>query len=187
MKSHRKDGTMIAARKLFALSVGIAALALAGAAHAQFPTQPTTTTNTATGNLRVQATVLSQCAVQDSTLDFGQVTPTPPIQPPQTDIRITCTAGLPFTVGIGNGENAEGGQRRMRRSGSTGALPGDFLGYELYKNISLTDRWGDALISERVSGVSTGQTQTAAVFGKLNPSGPASGNFVDNAVITIYF
>jgi len=135
----------------------------------------------------VQATVLSQCAVQDSTLDFGQVSATPPAQPPQTDIRITCTAGLPISVGIGNGENADAGQRRMLRQGADGSSPGDYLSYDLYQEIGLVNRWGDAIVSERVSATSTGSTQTKAVFGKLVASTPASGNFVDNAVITLYF
>jgi spore coat protein U-like protein len=165
---------------MMALTVGLAAIATASGALAQ-------TTNTATGNLRVQATVLSQCSVQDSTLDFGQVSTTPPAQPPQTDIRITCTAGLPFTVGIGDGENFSGGQRRMLRQGGSGSQSGDYLAYELYKEIGLQNRWGDAVVTERVSATSTGQTQTTPVFGKLVQSTPGSGNFVDNAVITLYF
>jgi spore coat protein U-like protein len=172
---------MIPVRRFLALVSGPAVLAIAGAAHAQ-------TTQTTTGNLRVQATVLSQCAVQDATLDFGQVDSIPrAAQPPQTDIRVTCTLGVPYTVGIGNGENASSGQRRMLRQGSTGAQSGDYLNYDLYKEIGLVNRWGDAIVSERISGTGTGATQTAPVFGKLVASTPASGNFVDNAVITLYY
>lgn len=166
--------------RLVSAAALVAGLAVAGASQAQ-------TSSTATGNLRVQATVLSQCAVQDSTLDFGQVSSTPPSQPPQTDIRITCTAGVPFTVGIGDGENATGGQRRMLRQGGSGSSDGDFLDYELYQEIGLTNRWGDAVVAERVSATATGSTQTKAVFGKLVASTPSAGNYVDNAVITLHF
>ena len=166
--------------RFMSAAVAAATLAAAAAVHAQ-------TASTATGNLRVQATVLSECAVQDSTLDFGQVSSTPPAQPPQTDIRITCTAGVPFTVGIGDGENASSGQRRMLRQGGSGSQAGDYLAYELYQEIGLANRWGDAVVAERVSGTGTGSTQTKPVFGKLVASTPSSGNFVDNAVITLHF
>lgn len=172
---------MIFPRKSLAFAVGIAAFANSGAATAQ-------TTGSSTGNLRVQATVLTQCTVQDATLDFGQVSSLPRAsQPPQTDIRITCTTGVPFTVGIGNGENASSGVRRMLRQGGNGSGAGDYLAYDLFKEIALANRWGDAVVAERVSGTGTGATQTTPVFGKLLPSTSGGGNFVDNAVITIYY
>ena len=172
---------MTAKRPIIAAVAGLILLSAAGASRAQ-------TSSTATGNLRVQATILSQCAVQDSTLDFGQITPNAPAQPPQADIRITCTAGVPFTVGLDDGQNASAGQRRMLREGSSGSGAGDYLSYELYKDAALANRWGDAVVSERVSATATGATQSTPVFGKVvATSAPSAGNFVDNAVITLHF
>lgn len=164
------------------LLIGLAAsFALTGAAHAA---------GTANGNLRVQATVLSACGVQDSTLDFGQVNPSTGTtgQRPQTDLRVTCTNGVPYTVGLGDGSHASGGLRFMNRLATGGVRGVDLLQYELYKALTGSARFGDAVASERVSGVGTGATQNIPVFGAL-PAGQdaGTGNFVDNVVITVRF
>jgi spore coat protein U-like protein len=143
---------------------------------------------TSTGNLRVQATVLSSCAVQDSTLDYGAVSPTQlPAQRPQTDIKVTCTAGLPYSVGINDGSNASGNQRRMLRSNGDGSTPADYLSYNLFKSLTGNARWGDAVASERVTGTGSGATQNIPVFGGLVAGETGTGNFVDNAVITLRY
>lgn len=160
----------------------VVALLLAGSAEAA---------GSATGNLRVQATVLSACGVQDSTLDFGQVSPAAGTtgQRPQTNLRVTCTNGVPYTVGLGDGSNTETGQRRMKRTVfGAGTTHIDYLNYELYKSLTGSDRFGDAIITERVSGVGTGTTQNVPVFGAL-PGGQdaGTGNFADDVLITVRF
>jgi spore coat protein U-like protein len=138
---------------------------------------------TVTANLRVQATVLGQCSVVGNTLDFGQVGTGN--QRPQTNINVTCTKNLAFQVGINNGSNAStGGQRRMKNDASN-----DFLEYELYKSLTGNDRFGDAIVSERVNGIGQGTTPVIVpVFGEiLSGQSPPAGNYIDNAVITVYF
>lgn len=159
--------------------VMIAALGLAGTAAAQ---------TTALGNLRVQAAVFSACSVQDSTLDFGPVSPaSPPATRAQADIKVTCTGGTAYEIGIGDGDNAQGAVRRMLLEGSSGADPADFLHYELYKQLTGANRWGNAIASERVTGVGNGVTQNIPVFGQLFAGPAIAGNYADNAVITLHF
>jgi len=170
--------TRLAASIIFAgVIAGVGAVA--GTAGAQ---------TSATGNLRVQATVLSSCSVQDSTLDYGAISPTQlQGQRPQTDIRVLCTAGVPYTVGINNGSNASGTQRRMLRSGGDGTRTTDYLNYELFQGLTGTVRWGDAIVTERVSGTGSGSTQAIPVYGGLVQSEVSTGNYVDNAVITLRY
>jgi spore coat protein U-like protein len=141
---------------------------------------------TTTANLRIQATVISSCSVVGNTLDFGQVSQGQVQgQRPQTNINVTCTLGVPFQVGIGDGTHQDNGQRRMQNDVTLTA----FLQYELYKSLTGNDRFGDVIVSQRVNGIGTGQTPVIVpVFGQIlaGQSAP-TGNYLDNAVITVYF
>lgn len=140
---------------------------------------------TATANLRIQATVVNSCSVVGNTLDFGQVNlGQTGGQRPQTNINVTCTKGLPFQVGINDGSNALTGQRRMKNDSAS-----DYLEYELYKSLTGNDRFGDAIVTQRANGVGNGTVPVIVpVYGQIlaGQSEPA-GNYLDNAVITVYF
>jgi len=140
---------------------------------------------TATANLRIQATVVNSCSVVGNTLDFGQVNLGQTTgQRPQTNINVTCTKNLPFQVGINDGSNALAGQRRMKNDSST-----DYVSYELYKSLTGNDRFGDAVLTQRVDGVGNGTVPVIVpVYGQIlaGQSAPG-GNYLDNAVITVYF
>jgi spore coat protein U-like protein len=138
---------------------------------------------TTTANLRIQATVLNTCSVVGNTLDFGQIALI--TQRPQTNINVTCTKAAAFQVGIGDGSHALSGQRRMQNDVTTT----EFLSYELYKSLTGNDRFGDTIVNQRVSGVGNGSTPVIIpVFGEiLAGQNPPAGQYVDNAVITVYF
>ncbi len=151
------------------------AIALLGSAEA----------TTTTGNLRIQATVVNSCSVVGNTLDFGQVNlGQTGGQRPQTNINVTCTKNLPFEVGINDGSNALTGQRRMKNDSSN-----DYVNYELYKSLTGNDRFGDAIVTQRVDGIGNGTVPVIVpVYGQIlaGQSAPG-GNYLDNAVITVYF
>jgi len=119
---------------------------------------------TATANLRIQATVVNSCSVVGNTLDFGQVNLGQTTgQRPQTNINVTCTKNLPFQVGINDGSNALAGQRRMKNDSST-----DYVSYELYKSLTGNDRFGDAVLTQRVDGVGNGTVPVIVpVYGQI--------------------
>jgi spore coat protein U-like protein len=139
---------------------------------------------TATARLDIQATVISFCSVIGNTLDFGEVSLGGGGERPQTNIRVSCTLGLPFQVGIDDGSHARRGQRRMRS-----ALGRDYLEYELYKSLIGNDRFGDAIISQRVDGIGEGKRPVIVpVFGEiLSGQNQPNGFYADHARITVYF
>jgi spore coat protein U-like protein len=66
----------------------------------------------------------------------------------------------------------------------------DYLSYELYKRAIGNDRFGDAIVSERVGGVGLGRLLPVRipVFGEiLAGQEPPGGDYLDNAVVTVYF
>ena len=140
---------------------------------------------TATASLRIQATVVSACSVVGATLNFGDVDLSHVRgRRTQANIEVTCSQGLRFQVGIDDGSNATGGQRRMKN-----VAGGTFVSYELYKSRFRNDRFGDAIRTQRFKGVGTGTVPVVVpVYGEILPrqSDPA-GTFVDDSVITVYF
>lgn len=128
------------------------------------------------------------CSVQGNTLDFGQnlgadllATATAAGQRPQTTINVLCTNGVAYQVGISDGINASAGQRRLKNGSN-------YINYELYKSLTGTDRFGDSIPSQRVSGTSTGTTVGVPVFGQITAGANVpAGQYLDTATITVYY
>ena len=162
-------------KKTIAIAVFGASLAFAGAASAA----------TQNGTLTVQATVADACSVADAALTFGAVNPTAGVAIPVTaNINVTCTLGTSFTVGLGDGSNVSGGNRRLRRGATT-----DYLRYELYKDLTMLSRFGDSGASDRAAGIGLGITVTPViVYGAIPGSQTAaSGSYSDSVQITLYY
>ncbi|MBU1376917.1 MAG: spore coat U domain-containing protein [Alphaproteobacteria bacterium] len=162
-------------KKTVAIAAFAASVACSSAAHAA----------TATGTLTVQATVSDACSVADSTLTFGAVNPNSGvIIPVTTNINVTCTLGTSFSVGLGDGSNVSGGNRRLRRGATS-----DYLRYELYKDLLMTARFGDTGSSDRAAGLGLGIAATPVlVYGAIPSSQTAaSGSYADSVQITLYY
>lgn len=162
-------------KKTTAILAFSACLAFAGGAQAA----------TANGTLTVQATVSDACSVADAALTFGAVNPTNGILVPVTaNIGVTCTLGTTFSVGLGDGQNVNGGNRRLRRGATT-----DYLRYELYKDLLMTSRFGDTGSSDRAAGLGLGVAATpVVVYGAIPGSQTAaSGSYSDSVQITLYY
>ena len=159
---------------LAALTLG--GFAAAGAAHAQ----------SAGGNLTVNATVAENCTVNSPTLNFGSSVN---VLGANTDatatINVTCTVGTAFFVGLGNGNDFSGGNRRMEH----GTPPGDVLTYELDRNSNRDERFGDTDdTTDRMGETGQGSIADAiTVYGRI-PSGQTTatvGAYSDTVAITV--
>ncbi len=141
----------------------------------QLPAATTTTT------FSVTATVISVCVVAAQPLSFGNYSPVSgSTLDATTTVTATCTLSIPYTVGLDNGVNASGTQRRM-------ALLTSFLSYELYSDSSRTQRWGSSG-AELVSGSGSGTAQSLTVYGRV-PAGQVvgAGAFADVITVTVTF
>ena len=146
----------------------------------------TASASTATGVLTVQATVISACSVSGGTLAFGTVNPANGTSSlPSVNLSVTCTMGTTFSVGLGDGANAASGQRRMK-----GTSQAQYLSYELYRDVTGTQRFGDTVTSQRVTGqVGLGAAPNLiSVYGAI-PSGQSAPSDVysDTVPITVYY
>jgi spore coat protein U-like protein len=147
---------------------------------------------TSTANLTVQITITASCTINAATLNFGTLAGTTVIAGAtnaSTNISVTCTNGSPYAIGVDNGVNASGSQRRMK----SGA---NFLNYNLYTNAGLTNAWTTAASSSSCSsanscflGTGSGSAQSITVFGQMPAVGtaPATGTYSDTVTMTITY
>ena len=136
---------------------------------------------TATTTFAVTATVISVCSVSALPLSFGNYSPiSGTALDATTTVTALCTLSLPYTIGLDDGVNASGSQRRM-------ALVAATLNYELYSDSSRTQRWGSAG-GQLVSGTGSGLNQNLTVYGRV-PAGQVvgAGAFADVITVTITF
>ncbi|UPG86157.1 spore coat U domain-containing protein [Luteibacter aegosomatis] len=133
--------------------------------------------------MTVTASVAPKCTFGAATdLLFGNV---PGLLTAATDqtslLRITCTNRAAYQLGLDNGANASGTQRRM-------AAGGAFVNYELYKDSQRTLRWGGTLNSDTLSRSGTGTEETVTVYGRVPAQAAvAAGNYSDLITVTVTY
>jgi len=154
---------------LAALALGLAAPALA---------------QTATANLAVSATVISNCSISANPIVFGNYDP---VAATAVDgagsVVVTCTASRAWWVGLGAGSG--GATAGVSRSMSLGASR---LGYELYQDNGRTTVWGNTQATG-FGGTGSGAAQTVPVYGRI-ASGQTTvpaGGYADSVVATVNF
>lgn len=147
---------------------------------------------TATANLTVQITITASCTINAATLDFGSNPGTTLVAAnvdASTTVSVTCTNGSPYSIGMDNGTNASGSQRRMR-SGS------NFLNYNLYVDAARTNAWTTAASASTCTtanscalGTGNGSPQSVSIYGRVPSIGtaPPTGTYTDTVTMTITY
>lgn len=137
----------------------------------------------ATFPFTVSATIIKQCVVSASPLNFG--TPAGLLSAnvdATTTIQTTCTNGTPYQIGLDNGQNSSGALRRMF-GGS-----GDLVAYELYRNTGRTQRWGNTPSTDTMNYTGNGLVQSATVYGRVAPqTTPSPGAYLDTITVNVTY
>ena len=116
-------------------------------------------------------------------MNFGAypALPTAPTLSTTSTISVTCDLGDTYTIGLDDGSNASGTQRRMARI----ALPVAYLNYGLYQNAAHTQIWRDTGPT-RVSGIGSGAAQVYTVYGELPGAQIVPlGAYIDTVTVTV--
>lgn len=131
----------------------------------------------------VSAMVVRGCAITIPDLAFGtyQALAAPPEVLATTTVTVTCELNDTYTIGLSDGANANGQQRRMARVPASG----NFLNYNLFQDAARTQEWRDTGQTRR-DAVGTGAPQSFTVYGQLvgGQSVPA-GPYVDTVTVTV--
>jgi spore coat protein U-like protein len=128
-------------------------------------------TQTTTFNVLLTITKACNFTTAATDVNFGSVASTATNVQNVGNLRVTCTKGTGYNIGLsaGNGTAATVGARTMK-----GATAGntDEVGYTLYREIGRTSNWGNTVGTDTVAGTGTGLEQNVPVYGAL-----ASANF----------
>ena len=92
---------------------------------------------TATANLAVSMQINASCTINAASLNFAATAGTALVASnvnASTTVSVTCTSGSPYSIGMDNGANASGSQRRMKNGAN-------FLNYSLYVNPPPANPW----------------------------------------------
>ena len=127
------------------------------------------------------AVVSSQCSVSAGTLNFGNQGLLTSAVDSTTAISVQCANGVAYQVGLGNGQNASGTTRRMRNATR-------YVTYEVYRNSARTQRWGNTLNADTVTGTGNGNIQNLSVYGRVPAqTTPNAGTYTDVVVVTVTY
>lgn len=137
------------------------------------------------------ATISANANVSATTLNFGSTSSLAANVDSTATISVQATNTTPYSIGVGNGTNASGSQRRVRLGATS-----NFLNYNLYTDAARSQAWTTSTSASSCSGgagtcvlgTGTGSTQNTTVYGRVpSQSIPAAGAFTDTVVVTVTF
>jgi len=156
----------------------IATTALIGVAV----TQNAWATDPATATIAVTASVDPACSVTASTLSFLTV-PATTIVNANATIKVTCTLGATYEVGLDYGLNFASTQRNLIKTGGATLLP-----YNLYHDAGYSTPWGNNLEVDTYEGTGNGSAQPLTVYGQI-PSqvSVTTGVYTDTVTVSVTY
>nr|WP_233631133.1 MULTISPECIES: spore coat U domain-containing protein [unclassified Pseudomonas] len=143
-----------------------------------------------TQTLTVNLTVSNDCLIVSPPISFGSAPVVAGFTTVNQSINVACTKGSAYTVGVGDGQNAAAGRRRMKSSANA------YLAYDIFKGAGSV-RWGTASGARRASseadvnpgtGTGTGSqvfNYNAKVY--TDQATPAAGTYLDSVTVDIQF
>lgn len=138
---------------------------------------------TATASTSATATVISNCNVSATSVNFGATSVLASTIDATGTLTVQCSPALPYTVSLsgGNAGATDATQRKM----SFGAQQ---VTYGLYRNSARTLPWGATPGVNTASGNGSGIAQNLTVFGRIAPQvTPQPGSYSDVIVATVAY
>ncbi|WOC17356.1 spore coat U domain-containing protein [Pseudochrobactrum sp. MP213Fo] len=147
----------------------------------------------ATGSLAVKVTIGAACQLTSgdgSVLDFGRADDLSKDLNAQTaagsGIKVKCSSGTAYTLGLDNGTNPTGGSAPFQRQMVSGDAK---VPYGLYQDADRKVPWPDIDDKTALKNTGNGTEQEMAVYGtvpKMDKT-PASGDYADTVKVTLRF
>jgi spore coat protein U-like protein len=144
---------------------------------------PTGGNRTYAGNTVWTATVLANCTVSASGVNFGASGSINTNVDATGTVSVQCTNATPYTVAL-NGGNAGAGdptQRKMSKGTET-------ITYGLYQNPARSLPWGSTSGGNTAGGTGSGGSQALTVYGRVaSQATPSPGTYTDTVVVTVTY
>lgn len=137
--------------------------------------------------ITVTLTITNDCTtITAPNISFGSAPLVSGFSAVSQSINVVCTKGSTYTVGLSNGNNANGSVRNMANGSNR-------LSYEIYKGSS-TNRWGPSGTERQSSANATtvssdGLTRTFPYTARVLTTQitPPAGNYTDSVVVDLAF
>ena len=132
----------------------------------------------------VSATVINDCTIRATNLDFGATPVTSKALDATGSITARCTNGDAWRIALSAGSSGNPAARRMQRSGGGGSID-----YQLYTSAAHDMVWGDGTSGTTMeTGTGTGNETAITVYGHVPvQTTPAPGSYSDTITATISF
>lgn len=139
---------------------------------------------TAPGTVAVSATLTSICAVNASTMPFGNIAASTPtlLTNAGGNVNVTCSNTTAYAVALDKGAN---GATIALRKMNFGA---NFLNYQLFTDAAHTIIFGDGTTGVTVGGTGNGVSQAIPIFGQVPAqAGIVPGVYADTVNVTLTY
>jgi spore coat protein U-like protein len=144
---------------------------------------PTGSKTTTGGSTVWTATVLANCSVSATGVNFGSSGPITSNVDATGTVTVQCTNSTPYTIAL-NGGNAGASnptQRKMSKAAET-------ITYGLYQNSARSQPWGSTSGTNTVAGTGTGSNQALTVYGRVaSQTTPSPGTYTDSVIVTVTY
>jgi spore coat protein U-like protein len=162
-------------------SVAYAAYTLALPALA--PPCTTLTSPSVTAPFTVTATIVANCSVSATALDFGSAGLLDADVDDTNALSVTCTALTPYTISLDGG--LSGATNPALRKMTKGA---ETVTYGLYRDAARSLAWGSTIGVDTVSSIGTGLAENHTVYGRVAPQPtPSPGTYTDTIVVLVSY
>lgn len=135
---------------------------------------------TATGTTSISATVVNQCGVSATNMNFGTASLLTSALTATSTIAVTCNASIPLTVALDNGATGTSPTNRLMTSGS------NTVKYGIYQDIGHGVAWGNSVGSNTES--ASGPTASLTAYGQVPAqAAPVPGSYADVVGVTVTY
>jgi spore coat protein U-like protein len=148
----------------------------------------TYTNGTTSAAFTVSLTLLANCHITATPLDFGSGGAAGSAIDQQTTLAVTCTDTTPYNVGL-DGGTATGSTVGARLLAGTGTGNTDkTVNFQLYQDAGRTVAWGNTQGTDTLEGIGNGSAQSFTVYGRVPVQALAVPDTYQTTVTaTVYF
>lgn len=146
----------------------------------------TITTHPTTFSLSASASLVSDCLISATSMNFGTAGLLTSAITASSAITLNCTNQTPWTLALsaGAGSGATAANRLLTRNGGA-----QTVGYNLYTSSALSTIWGDGTGgTSTVTGTGSGLSQVSTVYGRVPAQNtPQAGTYIDTVIVTVTY
>lgn len=152
---------------------------------------------TDTTTFDVTITITAACDISSGTngiaeLAFGSKDPFQTNVIGTTELKVTCTNGAAYDIGLDAGMNpSNSGDVSTRQMKGISSSPvdntTDFVPYNLFQDAGNTTVWGDTPNTNTLESTGTGAQQTHVIYGLVPSTNYTVGDYRDTVTATVTF